>query len=58
MPKAIESPKPTTADEIAEFADRGENISRFFTKGKMMPPIVGAKKKSVAVYTKYDIVER
>jgi len=40
MPKTLESPKPISADEIAEQADRGENISRFFTrKGKMMPPI-------------------
>ena len=40
MPKTLESPKPPTADEIAELADRGENISRFFTRqGKMMPPI-------------------
>jgi hypothetical protein len=32
--------KPPTEDEIAELADRGEDISRFFTrKGKMMPPI-------------------
>lgn len=40
MPKTLESPKRPTADEIAELADKGENISRFFTrKGKMMPPI-------------------
>jgi hypothetical protein len=40
MPRTLESPKPLTADEIADRADRGENISRFFTgKGKMMPPI-------------------
>lgn len=40
MPKTLESTKPPTADEIAEMADRGENVSRFFTgKGKMMPPI-------------------
>jgi hypothetical protein len=40
MPKTLESPKQPTADEIAEMADRGENVSRFFTgKGKMMPPI-------------------
>jgi hypothetical protein len=40
MPKTLESPKPPTADEIADMADRGDNISRFFTgKGKMMPPI-------------------
>ena len=37
---SLDSPKPPTADEIAEMADRGENVSRFFTgKGKMMPPI-------------------
>jgi hypothetical protein len=36
----LESPKPISADQIAERADKGENISRFFTrKGKMMPPI-------------------
>jgi hypothetical protein len=40
MPKAIESPKPPTADEIAELADRGKNVSRFFTNaGRKMPPI-------------------
>ncbi|MGA2166981.1 MAG: hypothetical protein ABSG62_02135 [Terracidiphilus sp.] len=40
MPKTLESPKPPTADEIADLADSGLNISRFFTnKGKMMPPI-------------------
>lgn len=40
MPKTLEPPKPPTADEIAEMADRGENVSRFFTNaGKMMPPI-------------------
>jgi hypothetical protein len=36
----LELSKPPTADEIAELADRGEDISRFFTNaGKMMPPI-------------------
>jgi len=40
MPKTLESPKPPTADEIAELADSGKDISRFFTgRGKMMPPI-------------------
>jgi hypothetical protein len=40
MPKTLESPKSISADQIAELADRGENVSRFFTrKGKMMPPI-------------------
>jgi hypothetical protein len=45
MPKALESPKKLTADEIAELADKGDDISRFFTrKGKMMPPILQAAK--------------
>jgi hypothetical protein len=40
MPTQLETPKPPAADEIADMADRGDNISRFFTgKGKMMPPI-------------------
>jgi hypothetical protein len=40
MPKTLESPKLTTADEIVELADSGEDVSRFFSrKGKMMPPI-------------------
>jgi len=40
MPKTVERRVPPSADEIAEMASRGENISRFFTnKGKMMPPI-------------------
>jgi len=40
IPKTLESPKPPTADEIADMADRGEDVSRFFTRtGKMMPPI-------------------
>jgi hypothetical protein len=45
-PKAPESRKPPTADEIAEIADKGENISRFFSrKGKMMLPITPAWKE-------------
>lgn len=40
MQKTLETPKRATADEIADMADKGEDISRFFTnKGKMMPPI-------------------
>ncbi len=40
MPKTLEPPKPNSADEIADLADKGEDISRFFTNtGKMMPPI-------------------
>jgi hypothetical protein len=33
-------PKPVSAETISRLADRGEDVSRFFTgKGKMMPPI-------------------
>jgi hypothetical protein len=40
MPKTVEVRKPRSAEEIAEMADRGEDISRFFINdGKMMPPI-------------------
>ena len=40
MPKTLDSPKPKTADEIAEMADKGEDVSHFFTaKGKMIPPV-------------------
>lgn len=40
MPRAVKSRKPVSADEIAAMADRGKNISRYFTNdGKMMPPI-------------------
>jgi hypothetical protein len=40
MPKTLESPKPLTADEIADLAESGEDISRFFTNaGRKMPPI-------------------
>ena len=40
MPKILEPPKPLTADQIADLADSGEDVSRFFTgKGKLMPPI-------------------
>jgi len=40
MQKTLEPTKPVTADEIADMADRGEDMSRFFTNsGKMMPPI-------------------
>ena len=40
MPKTIKARKPISADRIAVMAERGEDISRFFTnKGKMMSPI-------------------
>lgn len=40
MKKAAKTKMILSADEIAEMADRGEDISRFFTnKGKMMKPV-------------------
>ena len=40
MPKTNKAARPISADKIAEMADRGEDISRFFTnKGRMMPAI-------------------
>jgi hypothetical protein len=40
MPRTANSRKPPAADQIAKSADRGENISRYFTnKGRMMPAI-------------------
>ncbi len=48
MPKIAE--KIPTADEIAEMADRGEDISRFFTgDGKMKPPLNKAGMQTVNV---------
>jgi len=41
MKNTAKGKKPVSADEIAEMADRGEDISRFFTNdGKMMPPLI------------------
>jgi hypothetical protein len=40
MPKTPKKKKIVSADEIAEKASRGEDVSRFFTNAiKMMPPI-------------------
>ena len=48
MPKIAE--KIPTADEIAEMADRGEDISKFFTgDGKMKLPLNGARMQCVNV---------
>ena len=48
MPKIAE--KIPTADEIAEMADRGEDISKFFTgAGKMKPPLNKAGMQCVNV---------
>ncbi|MEK7396940.1 MAG: CopG family transcriptional regulator [Candidatus Poribacteria bacterium] len=37
--KTQTSKKIPTADEIADMADRGENVTKYFQKGKMMPPL-------------------
>jgi hypothetical protein len=48
MPKIAE--KIPTADEIAEMADKGEDISKFFTgDGKMKQPLNKAKMQCVNV---------
>ena len=40
MKKTTDGKKPVSAEAIARMADRGQDISRFFTgKGKMMRPI-------------------
>jgi hypothetical protein len=58
-PKALESPQPPTADEIADLADNGEDISRFFTNaGRMTTPIAPETKKPAAIYMRYDIFKR
>jgi hypothetical protein len=41
MSKMFDLPKPPTADEIADLADCGEDVSRFFEReGRMMPPML------------------
>lgn len=48
MSKIVE--KIPTADEIAEMADRGEDISKFFTgDGKMKPPLNQSEMQYVTV---------
>jgi hypothetical protein len=48
MPKTMEAISPPIANEIAEMADRGEDVSRFFTrKGRMMPPILPIQRVNV-----------
>lgn len=40
MKNARKKQKPISAESIARLADRGKDVSRFFTNsGKMMPPI-------------------
>jgi len=41
MKNTAKRKKPISADEIAEMADKGQDISRFFTNDfKMMPPLI------------------
>lgn len=40
MKSARKKPKPVSAESIARLADRGKDVSRFFTNsGKMIPPV-------------------
>jgi hypothetical protein len=40
MKKTLKRKKPVSADSIAKRAERGENVSRYFTDaGRIMPPI-------------------
>ena len=40
MKKTASRKKPVSADAIAEMADKGQSVSRFFTnKGRMMRPV-------------------
>jgi len=38
MKKSHKPAKPVTAEAIARLADQGEDISRFFRQGRMVPP--------------------
>jgi len=39
MTRTFKRKKPVSAEAIARMADRGEDVRRFFTGGRMMPPI-------------------
>jgi len=39
MKRISKRKKPISAEAIARMADRGQDIRRFFTGGRMMPPI-------------------
>jgi hypothetical protein len=39
MKKTLRKKKPISAEQIAQMADRGEDVTRYFTGGKMMNPI-------------------
>ena len=40
MTKTLKRKKPVSADSIGKRAERGENVSRYFTNaGRMMPPV-------------------
>ena len=39
MKKTPKKKRPISAEQIARMADRGEDISRFFTGGRMLNPI-------------------
>jgi len=39
MKRTFKRKKPISAETIARMADRGQDVGRFFTGGRMMPPI-------------------
>jgi hypothetical protein len=50
-PIALAPPKSPDAKEIAQQADDGEDISRFFSgRGRMMPPIPLARRSQGRLY--------
>ena len=48
--------KAPTADEIADMADRGEDITQYFHKGKMMPPLPREDIQRVNVDFTYEML--
>ena len=41
MKSTLKTKRKVTAEQIARMADKGQDISRFFTNdGKMMPPLI------------------
>jgi len=53
MKKISKTKRPLSAESIAQIADKGSDISSYFTnKGKMMPPL-----ESVGIDLNQDIIE-
>jgi len=53
MKRVSKTKRPVPAESIAQLADKGSDISSYFTnKGKMMPPL-----ESVGIDLNHDIIE-